>query len=227
MRFRGVVHSVVLVALYVWHTGACYVYAGYPSASPAVQWDYSETGVRGVILRAGTRLSVCSYTPLSTQSNKVGDLIEARLEGPVFVDDEKVLSKNTKLFGHIIQVEEPLQGRDAILKVAFDRLVQPDGQESTLKAHVVTENDDGVWGGEITPYTMPYYVTHRVWHLGEYNQLRYGGVRAMGKHLSIPVGDHWGIVLDEPIQLVVPISRPPKDPCPEEIMVRYDPIQGW
>ncbi len=203
------------------------VFAGYPSASPAIQWDYTDTGVRGVVLRQGTRLTVTSYTPLSTQSNQEGDLVEARLEGAVFVDNEKVLSKNTKLWGHVVQLEEPLQGRDAILKVVFDRLVQPDGQESALKAHVVTENDDGLWGGEITPYTIPYYVTHRVWHLGEYNQLRYGGIRAMGKHVSLPVGDHWGIVLDEPIQLVVPVSQPPHDPCPAETMVRYDPIEGW
>lgn len=189
-----------------------------PPAPDAVEIPYTPA-MKGIVLPKGTKMGIISHTPLNTEVNRVGDLVEARIVSAIFVGQHRVISQNTKVFGHVVQVEPPMVGRNAVMKIQLDRLQQPDGQESALKAHIVTENDDGVWGGELTAYTRPYYITHRVFRLGEYNQLRYGGPRAMGTHIFRPVGEHWTMVLDEPIQLVIPTLRESPEPCPKEELV--------
>ena len=41
--------------------------------------------------------------------------------------------------------------------------------------------------------------TQRVWGIGEYNRIVYGGPRAMGSHVKFLPGEHWTIILDQPL----------------------------
>jgi hypothetical protein len=43
--------------------------------------------------------------------------------------------------------------------------------------------------------------------IGEYNRIVFGGPRAMGQHIEFLPGEHWTIILDQPLTLVLPRER--------------------
>jgi hypothetical protein len=158
--------------------------------------------------KKGTPFHAILLTPLDTALNQVGDPVEASNALDLYVGSQKVLNKDVRFRGQISVLEPPLQGRNAILGIRFTELVLPNGERLPMNAYVRTEQPEHTWGGELTQGTKPYYVTHRVWYLGEYNQTVMGGPREMGKAITFRPGEHWTLILDEPIRLAVPLSSP-------------------
>jgi hypothetical protein len=117
-----------------------------------------------------------------------------------------LLTHNTRLSGQIARLEPPMQGRDAVLAVRFTEIHTESGEQLPLQAHVRTEHPEHLWGGQVTPGTKPMLSTQRVLGIGEYNRVVYGGPRAMGRNIEFPPGEHWTIILEKPLTLVLPKS---------------------
>lgn len=151
---------------------------------------------------AGTAFQVLLQTPLDTKVNEVQDPVEAIMGHNLYLMAELVLPKNTRFTGSISRLDKPITGMDAIMDLHFDQIILANGEKLPISAHVRTERPDHLWGGKVTQGTKPVLSTQRVWGIGEYNRIAFAGPRAMGKDVTFPPGEHWTIILEEPLVIV-------------------------
>lgn len=170
--------------------------------SPPVQRSEPDTRFINYGLPAGTTFHVLLQTPISTAINQPEDPVEAITDANLYLAEELLIPKNTRFIGKISRLEPPIAGRDAILAVSFHQIILENGERLPIESHVRTDRADRIWGGKATQGTKPYLSTQRVAGIGEYNKIVYGGPRAMGKHIDIPPGEHWTIILDQPLNII-------------------------
>jgi hypothetical protein len=130
--------------------------------------------------------------------------VEVIMDHNLYYGEELILAKNTRFNGLITQLDAPVQGMNAILRVNFNEILMDNGEKLPISAHVRTERPDHTWGGGVTQGTKPVLSTQRVWEIGEYNRIVFAGPRAMGEHIKIPPGEHWTLILDQPLTIVKP-----------------------
>ena len=133
--------------------------------------------------------------------------MEGIMTRDLYLNADRLLSKNTRFTGVVSRLEPPIKGMDALLAIRFTEIILDNGEKLPLSAHVRTEHPEHLWGGQVTPGTKPMLSTQRVAGIGEYNRIVFGGPRAMGKHIEFPPGEHWTIILDKPLTLVLPRER--------------------
>ena len=186
-----------------WSTLPLWAYVGPPPPSPAVR---SEPDPRFIqyTLPAGSAFQVLLQSPLDTSINQAQDPVEAIMDHNLYLGEELILPKNTRFKGMVAQLDPPIQGRNGILRVIFTDMFLNNGEILPITAHVRTERPDHQWGGEATRGTKPVLSTQRVMGIGEYNRVVYAGPRAMGQHIKIPPGEHWIIILDQPLTILKP-----------------------
>lgn len=178
----------------------------FPTAKPAnVERRHEE--LKHYTLQAGTVFLATNQTPLSTQYNQVGDAVEVRLMKDIWIDNQQVLSKETKLYGTITILEHPLHGRDGIISLKFHEAELPNGERMPILAKLVTPNKKGTIGGEVTEPTQYKLVRYEVWGLGMYNRAWKTGELAMGKHIEAKAGEIFRVALETPLELVLPIDE--------------------
>jgi hypothetical protein len=172
-------------------------------AKPALVEVLDEDFV-AVTFQVGTYFLSVAENPVRTDLNRVGDRVEARLSSNVFVENYKVLTPETRFYGYISQLEKPLEGRDAILAIRMDALDLPNGERQRVSTHLDTNSDDHAWGGGLRPGTKPVKVLNKVQYIGDYNRIIYMGPRQMGRHYEVKPGEQWRVVLEQPLQVIVP-----------------------
>lgn len=173
--------------------------------APAAEHETVEAGEEQFVrytLQPGTVLHVVLQTPVHTGVNQPDDTVEAQIVQNVYLGRELILPRHTRFEGRIERLEPPLQGRDAVLGIRFDRILLENGETLPIRTHIQTGREDFLWGGGLTPGTKPRLVTHRVYGIGEYNQTVLSGPRAMGRHIEFSPGEHWVLVLDAPLTIV-------------------------
>lgn len=185
--------------------GVCFPFArGFcePSVSPPVERTEPDSRFINFRLPPGSAFHVLLQTPINTEVSQLDDPVEAITDQDLFLYEELMLPKNTRFVGKISRLEAPFEGRDGILGINFHQVILTNGEKMPIAAHVRTTRPDHLWGGGSTQGTKPYLSTQRVWGIGEYNKIVYGGPRAMGKHIILPPGEHWTIVLDSTLNIV-------------------------
>lgn len=169
---------------------------------PPVTIKTSPDGIEHYTLPKGSAFHVVLQTPLHTYVSQVNDPVEAILSTPIYLNDKVLFNKNTRVFGHIQRLELPIQGRNAVLEVHFDAVKLSSGEKVPMSAYVKTENPEHIWGGELTPGTVPKTVVHSVYGIGQYGQTVFTGPRMMGQHLEFLPGSYWIILLEEPLTML-------------------------
>lgn len=172
--------------------------------SPPAQRTEPDARFIQYTLPPGTAFQVLLQTPLDTSISQNQDPVEAIMDHNLYYDEELILAKNTRFNGLITQLDPPIQGMDAILRVNFNEILMDNGEKLPIAAHVRTDRPDHTWGGQVTPGTKPVLSTQRVWEIGEYNRIVFAGPRAMGKDVKIPPGEHWTLILDQPLTIIKP-----------------------
>jgi len=178
----------------------------FPTAKPAnVERRHEE--LKHYTLQAGTVFLATNQTPLSTKYNQVGDAIEVRLMKDIWIDNQLVLTTQTKFFGSVAALEQPLHGRDGIISLKFHEAELPNGERMPILAKLVTPNKKGTLGGEVTEPTQYKLVRYEVWGLGMYNRAWKTGELALGKHTEAKAGEIFRVALETPLELVLPIDE--------------------
>jgi hypothetical protein len=103
-----------------------------------------------VSLPAGTTFTVSIQHPISSQVNKVGDTIEAKLETPLTAENKLVLPKGSLLKGKIIGVRSAGGAiRSGSIRLQFTSITPTDtGLIIPLQAKIKTPSGSGVLEGE-------------------------------------------------------------------------------
>jgi hypothetical protein len=172
--------------------------------SPPVEKTEPDPNFYSYTLRPGTALQILLQTPINTAFNQPGDTVEGIMTRDLYLNANRLLSKNTRFIGVISRLEPPIQGMNALLAIRFTALILENGEQLPIDAHVRTEHPGHLWGGQVTPGTKPMLSTQRVAGIGEYNRIVFGGPRAMGQHIEFLPGEHWTIIMDQPLTLVLP-----------------------
>ena len=182
------------------------------SATPPVRLEEPGEGFISVGFRPGTPLFVLLQTPVNTASNNPGDPLDAVVFQDMYLNNQLVLPRNTRVKGVISVLEKPIQGRNAILAFKFVELELPNGEILPFSAKVKTERPDYTWGGELTSGTKPLVVQHNISGIGSYNKVVFGGPRALGTHIRFAPGERLTLILETPIKIVLPKPEvPPED----------------
>lgn len=176
----------------------------YTPVSPSAIRQEPDPNFISYTLKSGTALQILLQTPLDTAINQAKDPVEGIMSKNLYLGNELVLSKNTRFLGEIVRLEPPLQGRDALLEVRFTEILLDNGEKLPIEAHIRTEHPEHIWGGQVTPGTKPMKSIQRIWGIGEYTRTVWGGPRAMGQHVTIQPGEHWTMILEQPLTLVKP-----------------------
>lgn len=171
---------------------------------PPVEHGAENSSFKQYTLPSGTGFHVLLQTPLHTETNQLGDPVEAMMAQSLFLYNDVMVPENTFFKGQIVTLESPIQGRNAILGVKFFQMNLPNGDRIPINAYVKTERKDHTWGGQLTGGTEPKKVVQRVWGLGDYNKIVMTGPRQMGLHIQAIPGEHWTLVLEQPVSLVKP-----------------------
>jgi hypothetical protein len=170
--------------------------------SPPVQRTESDARFISYAFAPGTAFHVLIQTPISTEINQPDDPVEAITNQTLYLYEELIIPKNTRFIGRISQLEPPFEGKDAVLSVVFNQIILQNGEKIPIVAHVRTDRPDHTWGGQLTQGTKPLLSTQRVTGIGAYNKIVWDGPRAMGKHITIPPGEHWTLILDQPLSIL-------------------------
>jgi hypothetical protein len=186
------------------------------AAPPAIVTELTEQ-VDSYTLQPGTYLLCTSESYIRTDMHRVGDPVVGHLVHNVYVNGVMVLGNATRLYGSITRLEEPLEGKDAVLTFSMNKLELPTGELLPIEAYLDTGQADHSWGGGLQEGTVPFVVSHRIMGIGRYNKAILGGPRKPGRHYQSQPGDYWRVVLQTPV--TVPVLKPLQQPNP------YNPMQ--
>jgi len=113
-----------LLVAFVLAAGASSLWAAQQAASADME-DYT--------IPEGTEFKLQLHTTVNSKTSKPGDRIIATLYDPVFVYDESVLRKGTRVDGHIGEVKAAgRRGKGGYLALVFDSVELPNGEKQAI-----------------------------------------------------------------------------------------------
>jgi hypothetical protein len=111
---------------------ACSLISG--AALPAAaQQTAAATETEDFTIPEGTEFKLQLHTTVSSQTSKAGDRIMTTLYDPVYVYDENILPKGSRVDGHIGEVKSAgRRGHGGYLTIVFDSVELPNGEKIAL-----------------------------------------------------------------------------------------------
>ena len=108
-----------------------------------------NTPPANISIRAGSFLRVVNVRELSTFIADIGDECEFLNKYDMFINEYLAIPENSKLYGVIEDVREPVQGNNAAMKIRITRIETPDERVYYPNAVVQGTNGD-YFGGDMT-----------------------------------------------------------------------------
>jgi hypothetical protein len=158
-----------------------------------------------IILRSGTIIRVLNLRGISTFANDIGDECEFINVTDMFVDEYLVFPKDTRLYGVVEDIREPVQGNDGAIKIKINKIVTPNGElyysrTYYVDAYISNGGDNYIGGGQTKP---AYYRT-----VAHYNegwdpilQLQPLNIYGFGKHTVLKTGEEYFVILQKDLKI--------------------------
>ena len=149
-------------------------------------------------MRSGTFLKVLNLTEISSLMADAEDEVVFLNINDMYVYETNIIPANTKVFGEIEEVLEPVAGRDGAIKISIHKMITPDKKVYKVKGHIYTENDNYIGGKPTQPI---YYkrVAHYNYGLKPMLKAAPLNVFEMGQHTVILPGAELFLILEEDI----------------------------
>ena len=151
-------------------------------------------------IRGGTFVKVIPLTEISTLTSDIGDEVVFHNLSDMYVYETNAIPENTKLYGEIEDVLEPVQGRDGAIKISIHKMITPDRKVYKVKGHIYSDNDNYV-GGNKTTATYYRKVPHYIEGFKPILQAAPLDILEMGKHTIIKPGAELFVILEENVIL--------------------------
>ena len=87
-------------------------------------------------VRSGTFLKVLNLAEISTLMADAEDEVMFLNLNDMYVYENKVFPANTKIYGEVEEVLEPVAGRDAAIKISIHKMITPDKKVYKVKGHI-------------------------------------------------------------------------------------------
>ncbi len=151
-------------------------------------------------LKAGTFLRVLNLTEISTLMADVDDEVTFLNTQDMYLYETNAIPANTKIFGEVEDVLEPVQGRDGAIKIKITKMITPDKKVYKVKGHIYSQNDNYLGGAQTATI---YYRKVAHYHQGFRGFLQAAPTNILenGKHTVILPGAELFVVLEEDVIL--------------------------
>lgn len=108
----------------------------------------APTSTEDYTIPEGTEFKLQLHTTVNSKSSKIGDRVMTTLYDPVYVYDETVLPKGSRVDGHIGEVKAAgRRGKGGLLTIVFDSVEMPNGEKTALQGSL-TEVFSSETGGD-------------------------------------------------------------------------------
>ena len=147
-------------------------------------------------LRAGAFFKALNVSEISTFLHDMEDEIVFINAQDLYVFETNAIPENSKIYGLVEDILEPIQGRNGAIKILIYKIITPDKKVYRVKGHVYTENDNYI-GGEQTQsiyYKKTPYYMQGIRPILKATPLN---IFEMGKHTVLNPGSELFIILDE------------------------------
>jgi hypothetical protein len=102
-----------------------------PAAAQAKKAAATET--EDFTIPEGTEFKLQLHTTINSKTSKVGDRIISTLYDPVYVYDEEILPKGTRVDGHLGEVKKAgHRGKGGYITILFDSVELPSGEKMAI-----------------------------------------------------------------------------------------------
>jgi len=103
------------------------------AASLGAAQEAASADMEDYTIPEGTEFKLQLHTSINSKTSKPGDRIIATLYDPVFVYDENVLHKGTRVDGHVGEVKPAARrGKGGYLTLVFDSVALPNGEKQAI-----------------------------------------------------------------------------------------------
>lgn len=116
--------------------------------APATTPSNADLQAHLTAIPAGTTMMIKTLSPITSETNKVGDAVNAVVEADVIVDNQVVVPAGSEVFGSVVSVTPT--GRvhqHGTLAMQFFTLKTPSGQILPINASLVTPDNTGILKG--------------------------------------------------------------------------------
>ncbi|MCQ2789286.1 MAG: hypothetical protein MJ229_02800 [bacterium] len=174
--------------------------------SPTLADDIQLRNYDGIELAKGTFISVMITKEVSTFYDDVGAKVEFLVNTDTFLRDINIIPKNSKFFGYISNINDPIVGSDASMVIKIVKLQLPDGFEMPVKGYIYSPKANILGGNATEPAS---YITKVSKRQGMPYQLGFvpGATLKMGKHYSIAAGTDLLVVLVAPLYITHTVTN--------------------
>ncbi len=150
-------------------------------------------------LRAGTFIKVINLAEFSTLTSDIDDEVIFLNTQDMYLYETNIIPENTKIYGEVEDVLEPVEGRDGAIKIKITKMITPDKKVYKIKGHIYSDNGNYLGGKE----TLPVYyrkVPHYTQRLRPMLKAVPLNVPEMGKHTVIKPGAELFVIIEEDIK---------------------------
>ncbi len=147
-------------------------------------------------IRKGAFIKVMNPVEFSTLISDIGDELCFINTSDLYLYETNVLPQNTKIYGEVEDILEPIQGRDGAIKILINKIITPDKKIYKVKGHIYSENDNYI-GGKPTQSIYYRKVPHYTMRMKPMLQAAPLNVLELGKHTIVKPGAELFIILDE------------------------------
>ena len=153
-------------------------------------------------IRGGTFIRVVNVRDINSFTADIGDECEFINKYDMFIDEYLVIPQNSKVYGVIEDVREPVQGTNGAIKIKIDRIVTPYGDKTFYPdAHIYTTSDNYIGGEQTKPAyykKTPHYIEG--WGYGIL-QLAPINIYEQGKHAEIKPGAELLVIFHKDLKI--------------------------
>lgn len=149
-------------------------------------------------IRAGTFLKVMNLAEFSTLVADEDDELVFLNTQDMYLYETNIIPENTKIYGTVEDILEPVAGRDGAIKIAIYKMITPDRKVYRVKGHIYSSNDNYLGGKQTEPIyyrKVPYY-NDRMRPMLKVAPL---DVLEMGKHTVVLPGAELFVILEEDV----------------------------
>ncbi len=151
-------------------------------------------------IKEGTFLRVINLAEISSLMADKEDETVFINTSDMYIYETNRIPKNTKIYGEIEEVLEPIKGKNGAIKISVNKMITPDKKVYKFKGHIQGPNN-GYFGGEKTAVTYYHKVPHYIRGLKPMLQVAPTDILDMGQHTIIKAGTELILVIEEEIVL--------------------------
>ena len=151
-----------------------------------------------VAIKAGTFIKVLNLNEFSSLMADADDELMFLNTQDMYIYETNVIPENTRIYGVVEEVLEPVEGKDGAIKVSIYKMITPDKKVYRVKGHIYSENNNYI-GGKETASIYYKKVPHYNFGMKPMLQAVPLNVFEMGKHTVVMPGAELFVILEEDV----------------------------